>query len=119
MKNYKEMAYYKSTGIWDRHRQTKLSQIVGDTHDELQRELEEWQAGYDDQFMKYPFDFDWAAFNQQGLRIKNMIQTVAPDCIEVYYVASDDREFLLHDSCSLEQVMYNSRSQPNSSASCL
>ena len=109
----KVMAYYQSTGIWSGSRQIKLSRILKSRNEALEKELSVWQAFYDAQFNKYPFDFNWDAFNQDGRDITRKIQRAASANVEIYYVESDDREFYYSDSCSLEQIVRNNRSFGN------
>ena len=106
-KRIKVMAYYQSTGIWSGSRQIKLSKILKSRNEALEKELWVWQAFYNAQFNKYPFDFDWDAFNQDGREIARKVQRATSANVEIYYVESDDREFYYSDSCSLEQVIHN------------
>ena len=79
--------------------------------EKLEKALLGWQAFYDVQFMRYPFNFDWDDFNQEGRELAKRIQASAKAAIEVYYADSDDREFFYSDNCSLEEVTRNFRNR--------
>lgn len=100
MTKFKIMAFHHSTGLWDRHIQIKLEQVIGRSNETLAAEVEEWQAVYDDQFRKYTYEFDWETFNHRGRELTAKIQACAPANIEVYYVESDDRDFFNPEECS-------------------
>ncbi|MDH3982007.1 MAG: hypothetical protein OES84_03805, partial [Kiritimatiellaceae bacterium] len=44
-------------------------------------------------FRKYPYEFDWEAFNRRGRELSAKIQACDPENIEIHYVESDDRDF--------------------------
>ena len=88
----KVMAYYKSTGIWAGSRQIKINKIVKNIDAELERELYVWQAFYNAQFNKYPFDFDWDAFNQDGRDIVAKVQQVAHRLVQLCNAALQRRQ---------------------------
>lgn len=93
------MAFHHSTGLWDRHIQIKLEQVIGRCNEALEAELEGWQAVYDEQFRKYTYEFDWESFNRRGRELTAKIQACAPANIEVHYVESDDRDFFNPEDC--------------------
>ncbi|MDF7824661.1 hypothetical protein P4B35_11605 [Pontiellaceae bacterium B12227] len=99
MAKCKVMAFHRSTGLWNRHIQVRLEQIIGCRDEKLETELAEWQALYDDQFRKYPYEFDWQAFNRHGRELTAKIQAMALPCTELYYVESDDRDFFNPEGC--------------------
>lgn len=94
-KEIKLMAFPQSTGLWERFRQVGLNEVMRRMDGELESELVAWQAAYDDQFRKYPFSFDWDAFNGRGRELAARIQAALPDHIQIQYVESDDRSAVL------------------------
>lgn len=98
---YKVMAFHRSSGLWNKHCQIKLKWIINQRDEALEAHLAAWQATYDAQFRKYPYEFDWDAFNQQGRELTARIHDLTPESIEVYYVESDDRDFFNPEDCEL------------------
>lgn len=100
MKKIKVMAYIMSSGLWDGLGPISLEKLIGVTDDELERDLTRWHASYDDQFKRYPHDFDWDSFNRVGEELTGRIKAhLAPDT-EIIYEPSDDREFFARQDCS-------------------
>ena len=95
------MAYHRSTGLWDKSLVIKLNRIIGHRDEALESELAAWQAVYDAQFRKSPYNFDWDAFNQQGLELTAKIQALAPGHVHIHYVESDDRDFFNPEDCQM------------------
>ena len=102
---YKLMAFHRSTGLWDTFHQIRLCRILGRHDDELEAELAAWQEDYDNQFRRHPYDFDWAAFNRQGVGLPEKIQSGPPHGVGIYYVESDDRDFFNPEDCTGELVI--------------
>jgi len=99
MKMYKVMAYVLSSGIWDAIGHVKLRDLPGLEDGELERELEDWQSRYDAQFQRCPYEFDWDAFNAEGMLLTERIRAKLPPHSEIYYEPSDDREFFSPNDC--------------------
>lgn len=96
-KTFKVMAYVLSTGIWDGFGCVRLDQVIDGTDPDLEAEMNAWQAQYDRQFMRYPYDFDWDGFNHRGEELTARIQDRLPPDTVIYYEPSDDREFFTSD----------------------
>ena len=99
MKRYKVMAYILSSGLWDAFGHIKLDILLGFSDEELEKDLADWHATYDAQFKKYPHDFDWKRFNELGEELTSRIKSKLPLGTDVYYEASDDREFFPQEEC--------------------
>jgi hypothetical protein len=99
MKKYKVMAYVLSSGLWDAFKHITLDKILGHKDEELEQDLAQWHSLYDDQFKKYPHDFDWDLFNEIGRSLTERIQEKLPPDHDAYYEPSDDREFFSADEC--------------------
>lgn len=106
-KRYKMMAYILSSGLWDAWGVISLEQILDRKHEKLERDLKLWQDAYDDQFKRYPYEFDWDEFNQQGKDLARRIETLLMPGEKIYYEPSDDREFFKHDDCDVSMVRSN------------
>jgi hypothetical protein len=100
-KRYKMMAYILSSGLWDAWGVIRLEQMLGQRHEELERDLKRWQDAYDDQFKLYPYDFNWNEFNRQGIDLASRIGAMLMPGDRIYYEPSDDREFFKHDDCDV------------------
>lgn len=98
---YKMMAFHRSSGLWNKHCQIRLKRIINQRDEALEAGLAAWQAAYDAQFRKCPYEFDWDAFNQHGRELTARILALAPRDAEVYYVESDDRDFFNPEDCEL------------------
>jgi len=98
-KKYKVMAYIMSSGLWDAFGAISLDQLLGSQDEELASRLQNWQDMYDDQFKKYPYDFDWNRFNEIGEELTRNIREKLPDDATIVYEPSDDREFFTPVDC--------------------
>lgn len=99
MKKIKVMAYVMSSGLWDSLGPVSLEKTLGFKDPELENDLNTWHASYDDQFKRYPYDFDWAAFNKTGKELTARIKVHLPPDVQIVYEPSDDREFFSEEDC--------------------
>ena len=107
MKRFKVMAYVLSSGLWDAFGHIALDCALGFKDGELEKDLREWHQLYDDQFKRYPYDFDWARFNEMGVELTARIKEKLPPGPDIYYEPSDDREFFSPDDCENTHVPGN------------
>jgi hypothetical protein len=99
MKKYKVMAYILSSGLWDAFGHITLEKVLGFKDEELEADIANWHSTYDDQFKRYPYDFDWKCFNEIGEQLTSRIREKLPPEIDIYYEPSDDREFFTSEEC--------------------
>jgi len=99
-KTYKVMAYVLSSGLWDAFGHISLEQVLGCRDEVLEQDIARWQAAYDQQFKRCPYEFDWDGFNRIGEELTSRIRDQLPPGAKVYYEPSDDREFFQPEQCT-------------------
>ena len=97
-KTYKVMAYVLSSGLWDAFGEISLEQVIDCRDEKLEQDLARWQADYNKQFKRHPYEFDWDQFNETGEQLTTRIREKLPPDMGVYYEPSDDREFFSADN---------------------